>query len=150
MRRYASTIFGDFRCAHCGYWVTSNREFSGVNNRNHCPYCLWSKHLDLFEAGDRMSACKSTMRPVGLTIKRINKKYGAGGVGELMLVHQCQECGKLVANRIAADDDIETILAVYRVSLVRPTQADMEPDIYLLDERHQELVYRQLLGFEYE
>jgi len=84
---------------------------SGVNNRNHCPYCLHSRHLDLQRAGDRLAACKGSMQPVGLTLKHIPKKYGEVS-GELMLVHRCKECGKLSLNRIAADDDSEVMLAL--------------------------------------
>jgi hypothetical protein len=47
-----------------------------VRNRNHCPYCLWSRCLDLFRAGDRLSACKAPMQPVGLALKHTRKKYG--------------------------------------------------------------------------
>ena len=32
--------FGDFKCAHCRVIVPSAHLVSGVNNRNHCPYCL--------------------------------------------------------------------------------------------------------------
>src|SRR5512139_2755149 len=99
--------FGDFRCLACGYLVSAQPVVSGVHNRNHCPYCLWSRHLDLYEAGDRLAACKAGMRPVGLTLKRSRDKYGGQAAGELMLVHQCSECGKLSINRIAADDDDE-------------------------------------------
>jgi hypothetical protein len=103
---------GDFVCLACGAPVSANAMLSGVRNRNHCPYCLSSRHLDQFEAGDRLSACKAPMRPVGLTLKRVAKKYIGQSQGELMLVHLCQGCGKLSINRIAADDDGSTILAV--------------------------------------
>ena len=63
----------DFRCIHCNAYVTSERPFA-VNNRNHCPYCLWSRDLDLYEAGDRLSACKARMKPVGLTMKEQPKQ----------------------------------------------------------------------------
>ena len=52
MRARAGT-FGDFVCAHCHALVSSAHWLSGGNNRNHCPYCLWSYHLDLYAAGDR-------------------------------------------------------------------------------------------------
>ncbi len=68
--------FGDFRCVHCRVMISANIALSGVNSRNHCPYCLWSKHLDLFKAGDRLSACKGAMKPVGLALKTSYKKYG--------------------------------------------------------------------------
>src|SRR5512147_2229255 len=102
--------FGDFRCAHCHALVSSAHLFSGVNNRNHCPYCLWSCHLDLFAAGDRLSACKAPMQPIGLTMKPGRNKYRPEAHGELMLVHACTGCGSLSINRIAADDDSQTVM----------------------------------------
>jgi len=97
--------FGDFTCMNCQSFVCADAVLSGVRNRNHCPYCLASRHLDLFEAGDRLSACKGAMLPIALTWKRSRKKYAHPGDGELMLVHGCRECGSLSINRIAADDD---------------------------------------------
>ncbi len=60
----------DFKCIHCHHLVPADSLVSGVINRNHCPYCLYSRHLDLHQAGDRLSACKSQMQPVALTFKR--------------------------------------------------------------------------------
>ena len=108
---------GDFTCLHCSNPVSANSLLSGVNNRNHCPICLWSRHLDMFQAGDRLSACKGMMEPVGLTLKQTNKKYGPAAQGELMLIHLCGECGKASINRIAADDVSEKILEIYQESL---------------------------------
>ena len=120
MRNHSSS-FGDFRCAHCRSLVSAAHMLSGVNNRNHCPYCLWSRHLDLFAAGDRLSACKAPMRPVALTMKRRRNKYSTGR-GELMLVHICSGCGAPSINRIAADDDPELILTVLASSFSLPSQ----------------------------
>lgn len=108
--------FGDFRCAHCHNLVSAAHMLSGVNNRNHCPYCLWSCHLDLFTAGDRLSACKGQMKPIGLTMKRSRNKYRLEARGELMLIHECTECGLLSINRIAADDDSESVLTIFHYS----------------------------------
>ncbi len=105
----------DFICLHCHAYVSADRRLSGVHNRNHCPYCLWSRHLDLEHAGDRFSACKEQMRPVGLTFKRIRNKYGRQE-GELMLVHQCMDCGSVSINRIAADDDVQTLESLAEIS----------------------------------
>jgi len=71
--------------------------------------------MDLHEAGDRLSACKGAMKPVGLTLKRTNKKYRKDN-GELMLIHCCDECGKVSINRIAADDIAEHIYEIYEKS----------------------------------
>jgi hypothetical protein len=113
------STFGDFRCAHCRYIVSSAHPLSGVNNRNHCPYCLWSCHLDLYSTGDRLSACKAPMQPVALTTKRSRNIYSRGP-GELMLVHLCEDCGDASINRIAADDDADTLLEVFNASFSLP------------------------------
>ena len=142
--------FGDFRCAHCHALVSSAHLLSGVNNRNHCPYCLWSCHLDLFAAGDRLSACKAPMSPIGLTMKKSRNKYQRDLRGELMLVHQCTDCGTLSINRIAADDDSETVLAVYQESL-KPGQLThalcREHGILMLSEHDLNVVRTQLYGY---
>jgi RNHCP domain len=117
MKEHASS-FGDFKCAHCRNPVSALHLLSGVNNRNHCPYCLWSCHLDLFTAGDRLSACKGQMKPIGLTMKKSRNKYRLEARGELMLIHECEACNTLSINRIAADDDTESILSVFQDSLL--------------------------------
>ena len=129
MRNHVSS-FGDFRCAHCHNLVSAAHTLSGVNNRNHCPYCLWSSHLDLFVAGDRLSACKGQMKPIGLTMKKSRNKYRLEARGELMLIHECTECAALSINRIAADDDSESILMVFHDSCEHNDQ------IFQLCEQH--------------
>lgn len=113
---YHVSSFGDFRCAHCNNHISAAHMLSGVNNRNHCPYCLWSRHLDLYLAGDRLSACKGQMKPVGLTMKKSRNKYQIKPRGELMLIHECVECGGLSINRIAADDDPDSVMEVFCAS----------------------------------
>lgn len=140
--------FGDFRCAHCHALVSSAHLLSGVNNRNHCPYCLWSCHLDLFAAGDRLSACKAPMKPIGLTMKKGRNKYRASR-GELMLVHECTDCKTLSINRIAADDDSETVIAVFQESLRLSHQVYalcQQNGIAILHAEHIEIVRSQLYG----
>jgi hypothetical protein len=144
MRNYSPSSFGDFRCANCGVLVSSMHLLSGVNNRNHCPYCLWSFHLDLYSAGDRLSACKAGMKPIGLTLKRSRNKYQSEPRGELMLVHACVNCATISINRIAADDDPETILSVFQSSL--KFRFSNLQDVTLLDEEDAEVVHTQLFG----
>jgi len=126
--KYHASSFGDFRCGHCGNHVSTAHVLSGVNNRNHCPYCLWSRHLDLYVAGDRLSACKGQMRPIGLTMKKSRNKYQVKSRGELMLIHECVECRCLSINRIAADDDPDSVMDTFdsSLSLNRQTRARCE------------------------
>ncbi len=114
---------GDFCCLNCQGFVSADPVLSGVKNRNHCPYCLWSRHLDLYQAGDRLSVCRAPMRPLGLSFKPGRNRYAPHQAGELMLVQVCQACGKVSLNRVAADDDPGRLMAVYRDAL-----ALSEPD----------------------
>ena len=52
-----------FRCRNCSLLVTAEKELSGVNNRDHCPNCLCSKHVDLHKAGDRKARCHQARAP---------------------------------------------------------------------------------------
>jgi DNA-directed RNA polymerase subunit RPC12/RpoP len=101
-----------FRCCRCKAWVESDPELAGVKHRNHCPYCLHSRHVDQDKPGDRRSDCHAAMRPIGLTLKATHNKYGSQD-GELILIHQCLGCGKLSINRIAADDNAERLLVIF-------------------------------------
>ena len=66
-----------------------------------------------------------------------------------MLIHACVECKSPSINRIAADDEPETVLSVYEASLT------FSPQIQALYEQHgivtlnaddMEIVYTQLYG----
>lgn len=91
-----------FRCLHCGAEVS--QQVLGSQNRNHCPFCLWSRHVDQ-NIGDRRSTCLALMRPLGLIEKT--------GGGELALLHHCEACGQYRKNRLAGDDSIVTIEKVF-------------------------------------
>ena len=151
--RYCTSTFGDFKCGHCHVLVSSAHFLSGVNNRNHCPYCLWSCHLDLYAAGDRLSACKAPMKPMGLTMKKGRNKYQREPRGELMLIHECVGCKTLSINRIAADDDSATLMAVFQESLIPGHQLQnycQADGILLLTAQDTEIVHAQLYGRQIE
>jgi len=96
MSRYQRLNLQDtetFICLNCGRTVAPAD--SGSEQRNHCPFCLWSAHVDL-RIGDRRSGCRGKMQPVGIWIKEN---------GEWAIIHRCAKCGFLRANRVAADDD---------------------------------------------
>lgn len=86
-----------FICKNC-----SNKVYyaaPGTKNRNHCPYCLYSLHVDL-EIGDRRSDCMGLMEPIGKIFKKD---------GEEVIIHKCVECRFERKNRIAGDDDFELV-----------------------------------------
>lgn len=90
-----------FICGHCGKQVDPIK--FGGSYRNHCPFCLWSKHVDAEVPGDRSSGCRGLMEPIGVFTRR---------TGEYVLVHRCNECGFERYNRIAGDDDFEKVIAL--------------------------------------
>ncbi len=138
-----------FQCRHCQAYVYALPTFSGVQNRNHCPFCLRSRHVDHTQPGDRMSPCKAIMQPIGLTVKQGRNKYANGGYGELMLIHRCSECGKLSINRIAADDWpdrlMETFCASSELEMYVLKQIEAS-GIRLLQEQDLNLVISQIHG----
>ena len=137
-----------FKCAHCHTYVSAEPALSGVLSRNHCPYCLWSRHLDLYAAGDRLSACKGSMRPLGLALKQTRKKYGPQQ-GELLLVHACVECGKVSANRIAADDLADRLYAVFESSATSEAASSLlASGVALLGPADVKIVKARLFGRE--
>ncbi len=83
-----------FTCEHCGKHVGALKHGT---YRNHCPFCLWSKHVDQDGPGDRASTCGSLMTPMSLD-QRGKKGW--------MINHRCTACGKTIPNIVAPDDDI--------------------------------------------
>jgi hypothetical protein len=80
----------------------------GGSYRNHCPFCLFSKHVDLDTPGDRLSKCGGLMKPIGVFTKR---------TGEYVVVHKCERCGFERFNRVAGDDDFEKIVQLSTVAV---------------------------------
>ncbi|HLZ23757.1 MAG TPA: RNHCP domain-containing protein [Ktedonobacterales bacterium] len=102
-----------FKCGHCKRFIGPLP--SGGHHRNHCPFCLYSRHVDASRSGDRASACGAVMQPIG-AFQRPN--------GEHVIVHRCLGCGFERFNRIAADDDFELVLSLPVVPprSARPTE----------------------------
>ena len=84
-----------FLCDNC--WKEISKHPTG-SARNHCPHCLYSKHLDKDFPGDRASECHSVMKPVW---KDYHKNKG------WMVVHECIKCWKKIPNKLAEDDSVE-------------------------------------------
>ncbi len=135
-----------FRCLHCQRKVSE--EAVGTRNRNHCPNCLWSKHVDEKVAGDRLSECGGGMETVGLTFKQEGvDKDGRAVQGEIMLVHKCQKCAKISINRIAGDDSPQEILTVFEKGL-NLESADLfnDSEVFVLKDKDRVVVRKQLFG----
>jgi hypothetical protein len=85
-RRFQRTI-EDFTCDHCGFAV------QGTGYTNHCPNCLWSRHVDVMP-GDRQASCGGLMEPVAVEKKSSGHR----------ILHRCQLCGAEKWNQSAPED----------------------------------------------
>lgn len=83
----------NFICENCGH------ETKGNGYTNHCPKCLFSKHVDI-KPGDRLAKCSGLMKPVDFEIKN----------GEYSVIHECVTCGHKKKNRLEKDDNLEILI----------------------------------------
>lgn len=126
-----SDIEKSFECLNCGKVVLIVGNI-GTKTRNHCPNCLWSKHVDEIKTGDRLSKCEGNMHPVGVTFKKEGSdKWGKTRLGELMLIHICEKCGKVNLNRIASDDDPKEIMKIVeKKSISKEIKNEVRQQLY--------------------
>ena len=111
--RAARTGAERFKCGHCRAFIGPT--IGGGRHRNHCPLCLYSRHVDGARPGDRAGGCRSLMAPVA-RFYRPN--------GEPVLVHRCLGCGFERHNRLASDDNVALLT---RLPLVAPRSGRDEP-----------------------
>ena len=109
-RRRGAAAPSSFRCRHCRLDVPSSAP--GTAHRNHCPHCLWSRHVD-DAPGDRAAAelCGSAMEPIAVSVR---------GGGEWVLVHRCTGCGTVHLNRTAGDDSPLLLVHIAVSPLAQP------------------------------
>lgn len=85
----------DFICNVCGFKI------KGTGYTDHCPNCLFSKHLDL-NPGDRQATCHGLMKPIGMTQKK----------GKQQILYRCQKCGYQRFNKVSLEDNQEKLLEI--------------------------------------
>lgn len=85
----------DFVCENCGEDVESD------GYTNHCPKCLWSKHVDV-SPGDRASECGGMMKPSKVETRS----------GEYDLTHKCVKCGYEKRNKMSPEDNFDEVLKI--------------------------------------
>lgn len=93
MKRFTRTK-ENFVCLHCGLTVVGN------GYTNHCPKCLWSRHVDQ-NPGDRQNTCMGLMRPLRLEMEH----------GEFVLIHRCEVCGSEKRVKTQPEDNIKILLS---------------------------------------
>jgi hypothetical protein len=93
-KKFRRTI-EDFVCEECGQLV------KGDGYTNHCPKCLWSKHVDV-NPGDRAATCQGMMRPIRLE----------GTSPSYRILHRCVKCGYEKRNDAVRGDDPNALVAL--------------------------------------
>lgn len=87
----------NFICENCG------EEVRGDGFTNHCPKCLYSKHVDIFP-GDRAESCGGLMEPTG------TEEIG----GEWRIIQKCRKCAKIQKNKISKEDDFDKLVKIVK------------------------------------
>jgi hypothetical protein len=88
----------NFVCEHCGMDVVGN------GYTNHCPFCLYSKHVDI-NPGDRSNKCEGLMKPVLIESK---------GGNSVIVVQKCLKCGVVKRIRAADNDSFDVVVAIIK------------------------------------
>ena len=96
MKRF-HMIDEEFICENCHKKV-SKLQYSA---RDHCPYCLYSKHVDI-NPGDRLNECQGLLRPIDIEKHKNTYK----------IIYECEKCHEQHKNVIANDDDINEIIKI--------------------------------------
>lgn len=86
----------EFECENCHKKVSK----LSYTSRDHCPYCLCSKHVDILP-GDREENCKGLLKPIQV---ELDGKKG------YVIVYKCTKCGKIRRNKAADDDNMDLII----------------------------------------
>lgn len=94
MKRF-TMIDEAFICENCGQEVQP----LNYTARDHCPYCLYSKHVDVLP-GDRANHCKGLLKPEG--IEKFKDTY--------KILYTCTQCNKTHKNIMAKDDNLDLII----------------------------------------
>ena len=84
-----------FICENCN----KNVDKLKYSARDHCPYCLYSKHVDI-NPGDRANPCKGLLKPI--EIEKFKNTY--------KIIYKCRKCNQLHKNIVAKDDNIDLII----------------------------------------
>ena len=86
----------DFVCEHCGEKVV------GDGYTDHCPKCLWAKHVDRLIPGDRESDCGGMMEPIATQFSISNFQFS--------IKYKCTKCRHTFKVREGKGDDREKLI----------------------------------------
>lgn len=84
----------NFVCGNCGLAVKGN------GYTDHCPKCLWGRHVDEEVPGDRASDCRALMAPIGVRYEQ----------NEFKIHHKCTKCRHEFWVKSADNDDRDELM----------------------------------------
>ena len=85
----------DFICENCGIKVIKSK----YTARDHCPNCLYSKHVDI-NPGDRSNKCQGLLKPI--EIEKFKNSF--------KIIYKCEKCNQKHKNIAHNDDNMEIII----------------------------------------
>ena len=88
---------GHFICENCGKKV----EKLNYTARDHCPNCLFSKHVDILP-GDRKNQCHGLLEPIDVEKHKNTYK----------IIYKCSRCRQTHKNIVANDDNFNELLKI--------------------------------------
>jgi Zn finger protein HypA/HybF involved in hydrogenase expression len=89
----------EFICENCHQKVSK----LNYTSRDHCPYCLYSKHVDI-NPGDRENTCLGLLKPID--IEKYKDTY--------KIIYKCKKCHQIHKNVMANDDNYDEILNIMK------------------------------------
>ena len=90
----------NFICENCGKEIKK----LGYTARDHCPFCLYSKHVDI-NPGDRLNTCMGLLKPIG--IEKFKNSF--------KILYKCERCNMLHKNIMANDDNMDLIIELSKI-----------------------------------
>jgi hypothetical protein len=95
-------VVENFVCENCGYEVV------GDGYTDHCPKCLWGKHVDEEIPGDRSSDCGGLMEPQSSQFSISNFQF--------TIKYKCTKCRHVFSVREGREDNRDLLLGLLGVS----------------------------------
>ena len=86
----------NFRCENCGWEVVGN------GYTDHCPKCLWGKHVDREIPGDRASDCRGMLEPVEAVYQMSDLRF--------QIKYKCRKCRHEFRVRSYEEDNRELLM----------------------------------------
>lgn len=93
----------DFTCIMC------SKHIEGTGYTNHCPYCLYSIHIDVYP-GDRQEQCHGIMKPIDIVTR---------GGEPVDVIHQCQKCFITKTNKLSEGDSMDAVITIMKDKVKR-------------------------------